>query len=93
MRLEADPPYHKLVCGWNGGYLHGSSWRVNRGIETVQRLGAEYHINAATSRYVVHRMDYRISVTLWLPLNLMPQNGRTIFSEAEAFEFLEGLVG
>lgn len=26
---------HKIVAGWNGGYLHGNSWRVNSGIKNV----------------------------------------------------------
>jgi len=27
---------HKVVAGWNGGYLHGNSWRVNSGIKGVE---------------------------------------------------------
>lgn len=26
---------YKLVMGWNGNYLEGSSWRTNSGIESV----------------------------------------------------------
>ncbi len=30
-----DKTIYKLVMGWNGNYLEGSSWRTNTGIDSV----------------------------------------------------------
>jgi hypothetical protein len=32
IRINGDTPHYKVLGGWNGGYLAGSSWRMNSGI-------------------------------------------------------------
>lgn len=32
---KLDRGFYKVLGGWSGGYLHGSSWRMNSGISKV----------------------------------------------------------
>ena len=32
------PPIYKVLGSWYGGYLHGNSWRMNSGINKVEKI-------------------------------------------------------
>lgn len=36
---QPDEIIYKVLAGWNGSYLYGSSWRLNSGITRVQEDG------------------------------------------------------
>lgn len=36
---DGDSVFYKVLGGWNGGYLTGSSWRINSGISRVSQEG------------------------------------------------------
>ena len=54
-----ENPLYKVVAGWNGGYLHGNSWRVNSGITQVEDY-EDYFIfhGASGSAYTCHKQRY-----------------------------------
>lgn len=48
-----DKTFYKVLGGWSGSYIYGSSWRLNSGIERVE-IGEDnrYHfIGASGSLY------------------------------------------
>tara|TARA_B110000977_G_scaffold145660_1_gene184799 strand:+ start:1478 stop:1819 length:342 start_codon:yes stop_codon:yes gene_type:complete len=38
-------PFYKVLAGWSGGYLYGSSWRMNSGITLVFNREDEIHFH------------------------------------------------
>lgn len=50
---------HKIAAGWNGGYLHGNSWRVNSGIKSVDYKDGFYRFfGFSGSIYECHQSTY-----------------------------------
>jgi hypothetical protein len=54
--------YHKLLAGWDGGYLTGDEWRMNSGIISL----AEYEnywgfVGHSGSLYICHKMRYGLT--------------------------------
>lgn len=43
--LDDGAIVHKILAGWNGGYLQGNSWRLNSGIK---------HISVQNDKYIVY---------------------------------------
>jgi hypothetical protein len=43
-----DQTFYKVLGGWSGGYLNGSSWRLNSGIDTVKLDNDVYKFYGAT---------------------------------------------
>lgn len=37
IRFKGEDPHYRVLVGWSGGYMDGSSWRLNSG---VVRVGA-----------------------------------------------------
>jgi hypothetical protein len=35
IKFKGDHPHYKVLVGWSGGYMDGSSWRINSGITRV----------------------------------------------------------
>lgn len=36
VRVHGDTPHWRIFATWGGGYLHGDSWRLNSGVESVE---------------------------------------------------------
>lgn len=39
---KGDSYFYKVLGGWSGGYTHGSSWRINSGVASVDESGDYY---------------------------------------------------
>lgn len=51
-----DTPLYKVLAGWSGGYLHGSSWRMNSGITEVKEDEEYYYFYGSSgSCYQCHK--------------------------------------
>jgi hypothetical protein len=58
-----ENPLYKVVAGWNGGYLHGNSWRVNSGITSVEEWEDYFVFHGASgSNYTCHKLRYGMKV-------------------------------
>lgn len=54
-----DQIIYKVLGGWGGGYLNGSSWRLNSGIERCEVDGDYYKfIGSSGSVYKCHKESY-----------------------------------
>jgi hypothetical protein len=40
--------YYKVLGGWSGGYLNGSSWRMNSGITEIHETDDNYYFKGST---------------------------------------------
>lgn len=43
IKIGKENPHYKVLAGWSGGYLFGSSWSMNSGIVSAEEL--DHHIN------------------------------------------------
>lgn len=48
VRFNGDKPHYRVLGGWSGSYLHGSSWRMNSGITRVEQSNETFDINGRT---------------------------------------------
>lgn len=54
-----DQTFYKVLGGWSGGYLQGSSWRLNSGIESAEFEDCLYTFRGSSgSTYVCHEDTY-----------------------------------
>lgn len=52
---DSDPIY-KVLGGWSGSYLDGSSWRLNSGIERIEDKGNHWEVfGSSGSSYLCHK--------------------------------------
>lgn len=42
IKINGDDPHYRVLGGWNGGFLNGTSWRMNSGIISVSESGDSY---------------------------------------------------
>ena len=57
--LPTEGILYKVLGGWSGGYLYGDSWRMNSGIESVERIGDYYAFHGYSgSLYECHVDGY-----------------------------------
>ena len=39
IQIKGDNPHYKVLAGWSGGYIDGSSWKLNSGITRLEEDG------------------------------------------------------
>jgi len=64
-----DEVFYKVLGGWAGGYLNGTSWRLNSGIERCEEDGDRLKFYGSSgSCYTVHKDMYGLrtaTVGIW----------------------------
>jgi len=59
-----DEFIYKVIGGWNGGYLQGSSWRMNSGIVRAELNGEFYSFYGVSgSCYKCHKNSYGLRMS------------------------------
>lgn len=59
-----DKTFYKVLGGWSGGYLNGTSWRLNSGIEKVELNNDRYIFHGASgSVYSCHKESYGLKMS------------------------------
>lgn len=59
IKFKGDDPHYRILAGWSGGYLTGSSWRMNSGITRVERDGKYFlFYGSSGSCYSCHENAY-----------------------------------
>lgn len=59
-----DQTFYKVLGGWSGDYLNGTSWRLNSGIEKVELDNDHYKFYGASgSVYNCHKSGYGLRMS------------------------------
>jgi len=60
IKLESEHDSHyRVFATWSGGYLHGQSWKMNSGIESVELIEDYYCFTGSSgSVYSCHKNNY-----------------------------------
>lgn len=67
---------YKILAGWTGGYLDGSSWRLNSGVVKTEIDGDYFHFYGESgSVYICHKDRERLSVVTTGTLHWMTIEG------------------
>ena len=57
--INTHETFYKILAGWSGGYLDGSSWRMNSGVVDVKEEGDYFLFLGSTgSIYKCHKESY-----------------------------------
>ena len=87
--VQVDEDLVKVFGGWRGGYISGDSWRMNSGIEKVERDRDGYWLFTGYSGtvYKCHKDAYRINS----PYNnsILATQNLTPMKKAEALRFIQ----
>lgn len=65
IEVKGLDPHYRVLGGWGGSYLHGSSWRLNSGITkaTYSSKDGYYEFHGSSgSVYRCHKDSYRLSM-------------------------------
>jgi len=72
IKMKGDDPHYRLLVGTSGGYLDGSSWRLNSGITEVNETNDYYYIKGSSgSEYRCHKGSYTLRMNnahIWAQL-------------------------
>lgn len=62
IRVNGNIPHYKVLAGWSGGYLEGSSWKLNSGIVNVFDDGDKFVFEGSSgSLYHCNKSGYGLS--------------------------------
>jgi hypothetical protein len=62
VRVKGETPHWRIFATWNGGYLHGDSWRLNSGVESVENKDEWYDfIGHSGSVYRCSKTGYGVT--------------------------------
>ena len=56
-----EPPFYKVLAGWDESYLYGTSWRLNSGVESVEETPTHFIFHGSSgSRYACRKTGYNL---------------------------------
>lgn len=59
IKINGKDPHYRVLAGWSGGYLEGSSWRMNSGITKVEEDDDAYYFSGSSgSKYRCGKQSY-----------------------------------
>jgi len=84
IKINGKDPHYRVLAGWSGGYLEGSSWRMNSGITKVEEDDKAYYFSGSSgSTYRCGKQSYGLrhnnahiyeQLTLSNDVELMPED-------------------
>ena len=48
LKFKGGDPHYRVLAGWSGSYIDGSSWRLNSGITKVEETEDHYDFSGYT---------------------------------------------
>lgn len=81
--MSPSGDHYRLLTGTSGGYLTGSSWRLNSGIVSFEEFDANYYIvkGHSGSSYKVHKDGYQVRLNCANVFNQLEKAGWTLVPE------------
>lgn len=65
IQYEKYGTIHKVLAGWAGSYLYGTSWKLSSGIVTFEDKGEHYEsLQDSGSTYVLYKSSERMSAIM-----------------------------
>ena len=59
LKVKGKDPHYRVLAGWSGSYLEGSSWRMNSGITKVEEDDKAYYFSGLSgSTYRCGKQSY-----------------------------------
>lgn len=59
IKVKGKDPHYRVLAGWSGSYLEGSSWRMNSGITKVEEDDKAYYFSGSSgSTYRCGKQSY-----------------------------------
>ena len=59
LKVKGKDPHYRVLAGWSGSYLEGSSWRMNSGITKVEEDDKAYYFSGSSgSTYRCGKKSY-----------------------------------
>jgi len=75
-------PHYRVLTGTSGGYLSGSSWRMNSGIVKVLESGHFFYFYGASgSCYLCHKDSYTVRMNMASTLAQLKELGWALLDE------------
>ena len=61
LKFTGYAPHYRVLVGWSGGYITGTSWRMNSGITKVEETKDHYYFYGSSgSRYLCNKDSYML---------------------------------
>jgi hypothetical protein len=77
IRINSDNTFYKVLAGWSGGYLQGSSWKLNSGITRVEENEHSYSFYGSSgSCYVCGKHSYGLRMNNAHIYNRLQETGK-----------------
>ena len=85
IKLKGDDPHYRVLAGWSGRYLSGSSWRMNSGITAVEEDDESYYFSGSSgSTYRCGKGSYALRMNnagIWKQLQELHGDNVELMSE------------
>mgnify|MGYP000945522004 CR=1 FL=1 len=70
LKIAGNDPHYRVLGGWSGSYLYGTSWRMNSGIVKVEDAGDYFIFHGSSgSTYECRKGGYGIRTSMMEPIS------------------------
>lgn len=97
VKIKGDNPHYRVLAGWSGSYLNGSSWKLNSGITQVEETDRSYKFYGASgSCYNCGKNSYMLrmnTVGVWDQLEKLHGDKIELMPEKTDWMSVDWIVG
>lgn len=67
--------HYRILAGWSGSYMYGSSWKISSGIKTFEDIGKSYKsLQSTGSVYMLSKNSERMNSIMQSQLNYQQEH-------------------